>query len=174
MTTRLHLLGRPHAERDGVPVELTAKAAALLGYLALSPDAPPRERILGLLWGESAEDAARKNLRNTLWAIRKELGSEAVQTAGDRLALDGSLPVDARILLAAEAPDPRGLLDLYRGPFLDGLAVPDAPDFELWLLSARQRLADAFFAQITAWLARLGQNGEWQEVAALARRRARA
>lgn len=169
MATTLHLLGRPHAGRDGAPVDLPAKAAAVLGYLALGAGPQPRERILGLLWGESAEDAARKNLRNTLWAIRRELGSEAVVAAGDRLALDSDLQVDARMLLSASTADPRTLVDLYRGPFLDGVTIPDAPDFELWLIAARERLSEAFFSQMTAALARLGGEGVWREVVELAR-----
>ncbi len=57
-------------------------------------------------------------------------------TGSDRLVLGDVLAVDVRALLSDTAPDPRDLLELYGGPFLDGLAVPDAPDFELWLITA--------------------------------------
>ncbi|MGE5601985.1 MAG: ATP-binding protein [Nitrososphaerales archaeon] len=171
MATKLYLLGRPRAERDGLAVGLSAKAAALLGYLALNDDPQPRERVLGLLWGESSEEAARKNLRNTLWTIRKDLGGDVIVTAGDSLALDDRLEVDARSLLAATpSTDPAALLDLYAGPFLDGVAVPDAPDFELWLVTARERLAETFLSCMTDALAQLGRAGSWREVADLARR----
>lgn len=170
MATRLYLLGRPHAARDGGYLDLSAKAAALLGYLALSSDPQPRERILGLLWGESTEDAARKNLRNTLWAVRRDLGGEAIATVGDRLALGDKLHVDVRLLLTPAPPAPLTLLELYAGPFLDGVTVPDAPDFELWLISARERLAQAFLSRMTDALAQLGTDGAWRDVAELSRR----
>lgn len=170
MTTKLYLLGRPHAQIDGRTVDLPAKAAALLGYLALSSDPQPRERVVGLLWGESSEDAARKNLRNTLWAIRKDLGAETVVTSGERLSLQPDLAVDVRLLRSAGPPaDPRFLLALYTGPFLDGLALAEAPDFELWLISARARLAETFLSQVTEGIAALNRSGSWREAAALAR-----
>lgn len=174
MTTSLYLLGRPRADIDGRTVELPAKAAALLGYLALSSDPQPRERVLGLLWGESAEDAARKNLRNTLWAIRRDLGAETVVTAGDRLALRPDLDVDARRLSAADpvasSLDAAVLLDHYAGPFLDGVTLSDAPDFELWLSSARDRLAQTLLARLTDAVVALNGTGEWRHAADLARR----
>lgn len=79
---RLYFLGMPRIKRDDRPVELPAKAVALLAYLADTAGPVPRDRILGLLWGESAEDAARKNLRNTLWTIRRGLGDSVVRAEG--------------------------------------------------------------------------------------------
>ncbi len=164
----LRLLGRPYAERDSQPVDLPAKALALLGYLAANPTAQPRERILGLLWGESAEEAARKNLRNTLWTIRKELGEDAVVARADRLALGGHVGSDT-LRLATPLDDPAALLALYRGPFLDGLSLLDAPEFELWLSAARESYAQVFFARVADASASLARRGAWAEAAALAR-----
>lgn len=171
MTAALYLFGRPHLIRDGKEIALSAKAAALLGYLALATDPQPRERVLGLLWGESTEEAARKNLRNVLWAIRKDLGSEAVRATGDRLSLHDGLDVDARQLLETDASQsPSSLLDLYAGPFLDGLTVADSPDFELWLVTARQRLAEMFLSRLAGAAQELCREGRWREAADAARR----
>lgn len=165
----LRLLGRPVAERDAHPVDLPAKALALLGYLAAASGPQPRERILGLLWGESAEEAARKNLRNTLWTIRKELGEDAILAQGDRLALGPAVSVDARRLSAFPLDDPAGLLALYRGPFLDGLSLSEAPEFELWLSTARESYAQTFFARVKDALAALAERRAWGEAVTLAR-----
>src|SRR5512142_3037304 len=97
MTARLFFLGAPHFEHDGTPAELTAsKAIALLAYLAANPRPQPRDRLLGLLWGDSAEDAARKNLRNHLWTIRRALGDDSLDTLEDRLALGAGAWADVR------------------------------------------------------------------------------
>jgi DNA-binding SARP family transcriptional activator/tetratricopeptide (TPR) repeat protein len=165
----LRLLGRPHAERDAQDVELPAKAWALLGYLAASPAPQPRERILGLLWGESAEEAARKNLRNTLWTIRKQLGEDAIAAQGDSLTLGPDVSIDAPQLETDPLNDPAVLLERYRGPFLDGLSLTEAPEFELWLSAARESLQQAFLRRVGDALAALSERGEWGEVAALAR-----
>src|SRR5512142_2691020 len=129
----LFLLGAPKFELNRKPVTLgAAKAVALLGYLAATGEPQSRERLLGLLWAESSEEAARKNLRNTLWSIRKALGEEVVAGAEDRLELGSDVWVDARAL-ESNGNAARSALDLYRGPFLDGLELADAPEFEIWL-----------------------------------------
>jgi DNA-binding SARP family transcriptional activator len=89
---QFHFLGPPRFARDAQPVDLPpAKAVALLAYLAVTRMAQTREALMALLWPESSDEAARKNLRNTLWAIRKGLGDAALHSEDDRL----SLPADA-------------------------------------------------------------------------------
>ncbi len=168
MTVNLSLLGRPRV--SGETADLPAKAIALLGYLAIADEAQPRERILGLLWGESTEEAARKNLRNALWAVRKSVGDTGVVAVGDRLALGPRFEVDVRRLLAMQTSlDPRTLLELYTGPYLDGVRLADAPEFELWLTAARERLSQVFLGRIVEGLSTLAQAGAWREVADFAR-----
>ncbi len=166
---RFHFLGVPQVERDDQPVELPAKAVALLAYLAGAPGPVPRDRILGLLWGESAEDAARKNLRNTLWTIGRALGDGVVRTEGDRLALNEAVWVDSRGWPPANA-SPEAALELYRGPFLDGLTINEAPEYELWLMMERERLAQSFLRATGAALRLHQARGAWRDVLVVARR----
>ncbi len=170
VTTRLHFLGMTRIERAGETLALPAKTNALLAFLAVSADPQPRDRILGLLWGDSTQDAARKNLRNALWAIRKTLGEDAISAHGDRLALNNAIWADVRILeqTASAAPPPAALLDLYQGPFLDGLNLADAPEFELWTLSERERLAQTHLRLVMAALAGAETAERWPAVIALA------
>src|SRR5438105_15673874 len=94
---RLYLLGAPRATRDGALLDLPpAKALALLAYLALSRTPPTREALQALLWPESFAEAARKNLRNTLWAIRRVLGEDVLRATEDRLSLAEDAWVDVR------------------------------------------------------------------------------
>src|SRR5262249_61678245 len=72
----LTLLGGFRARLDsGAPVALpTRKAQALLAYLAVPlGTAHPRDKLAGLLWGNTLETTARTSLRQTLYAIRKSL-----------------------------------------------------------------------------------------------------
>src|SRR5690349_5569744 len=144
-TPHLYLLGPPHFEHDGHPVDLPpAKAMGLLAYLALTPGPQPREAILALLWPESYAEAARKNLRNTLWAVRKALGDDVLDAGDDRLALADSAWVDVREF------ERRGDPILYGGLLLDGLGFGDAPDFDLWLGSERERLEQQYLRALAA------------------------
>lgn len=181
VTLQLRLLGPPRLTRDGALVSLAnAKGLALLGYLAASDDPVAREALLGLLWSESGQDAARKNLRNTLWAIGNALGRDLVVAQGDRLALSPEAWVDLRALVAAAPEGQDGwaapaaaraaLADLYRGPLLEGLVLHEAPEFELWLAAARERFAARYLAALGALVEALKRSGDWPGVALAARR----
>src|SRR5271170_3982532 len=70
------LVGRFGLRLDGQPVQLrTRKAAAVLGYLALSETKQEsRERLVGLLWSRSDEEKARASLRQVVRELRSVLG----------------------------------------------------------------------------------------------------
>lgn len=174
---QLYFLGPPQFSRNGQPVELTsAKAVALLAYLAATPLPQSRERLLDLLWPDSLPDAARKNLRNTLWVIRKTFGDDLLQSADDRLNLAPSAWVDLVVFAenTASAQSPvsylPSLISLYRGPFLDGLNLADAPDFEIWLTSERERLGQLYLRHLATLIDLYRAEQNWPEIILAARR----
>ena len=126
----------------------TRKALALLAVLARqSGKAVPRERLVGLLWGDKDEEAARANLRQCLAILRKDLAEAEgleITTPDDSICLvapEAAIDV-ARFEALAASDDPaarRQALDLYRGPFLDGLSLSEA-GFEDWLRNERAAL----------------------------------
>ena len=69
------LVGRFAIRLNGRPIELrTHKAAAVLGYLALSESKhESRERLVGLLWSRSDEEKARASLRQVVRELRSVL-----------------------------------------------------------------------------------------------------
>jgi DNA-binding SARP family transcriptional activator/predicted ATPase len=85
----IKLFGGFTIERSGVAVELASRPAqALLAYLALHPGKPHRrERLAGLIWPDTAEEAGRNNLRHALWRIRGALGDDAECIAADRVGI---------------------------------------------------------------------------------------
>ena len=199
-TPRLFFLGKPRFELGKQAVELTsAKAIALLGYLAATREPQTREHLLGLLWAESADDAARKNLRNALWAIRKALGEDAVVADDDRLAIGETVWTDVwefeQVVMLSEAkhltdserdshlpwravpgsPQKSLLgmtkaLALYRAPFLDGLVLSDAPEFEIWLTAERERLTQLNLRALAALVDAYQRAADWRVVIEIAQR----
>jgi adenylate cyclase len=143
---RLHVLGPFRALwSDGEPVELAnKKARALLAYLAVENDRPhARERLAGMLWGETGDDRARHNLRQSLSAIRRTCGP-VIDSQGDLLRLDRDRctadAMDVKRLSGAETADElRRCLDLYRGDLLEDLELHE-PVYDEWLELARARL----------------------------------
>jgi len=158
------------------PELLWRKHLALLVYLARSPRrSRSREHLVGLLWADKPQTAARHSLREAVRVLRRCTGEAAVETAGEQVRLGDAaarLDVDELALLAAEG-DWAGAATLVSGEFLEGFAVPDAPAFEDWLGAERdewrRRSVDALL-QLARELARAGHAAD----AAGQARRARA
>ena len=133
----------------GLPVP-TAKAQALLAYLALPPGrAHPRDKLAALLWGDRRDAQARHSLRQALVALRKTLAGvrpPPLLIDGESVALDpAAVEVDATAFEQLVADGSPAALEeaaaLYHGDLLAGLGVTE-PTFEEWLLGERERLRE--------------------------------
>ena len=71
----VRLLGQFDVRRDGSPVVIPSRAAqSLFANLVLTAGtAHRRERLAGLLWPDTTDENARKNLRHELWRLRKAI-----------------------------------------------------------------------------------------------------
>ncbi len=139
MTVELRCLGPLEVRVDGGPAPadlLWRKHLALLVYLARSPRGGARDHLMGLLWPEKDQEKARHSLNEALRVLRKTLG-DALVTEGDVVRVEPSA-----FRTDVEPPDP----DSAVGPFLEGFAVPDAPEFEDWLARERERVRAAALA----------------------------
>src|SRR5438034_2304736 len=177
----VNLLGAPEARRAGVVCTLgTRKALALLAYLASEGGLHPRAALVDLLWPEADETRGRAVLRSTLHTLREGLGPAGAAVlvaergllglAADTLSLDLRTLEQARRLALATASRPdqperlRALaaaVERVRGPFLDGLTLPDAPDFEAWVTARRAHwhgIVSHLYAQLAAALAAAGEH----------------
>jgi DNA-binding SARP family transcriptional activator len=140
----IRLLGQPEISRNEQPLRLPRrKSRALTYYLAASPQPVRREQLLDLFWIDLPRQSARQVLRTTLSEMRKTLG-DALLSEDENVAIRAEAWVDAREFSAAlSAREPGGdlsmTLDLYRGEFLAGFSLNDAPEYETWLLTERER-----------------------------------
>lgn len=116
----------------------TRKLWGLLAYLALE-GAQDRERLAALLW---ESEGGRANLRRELVRLRQ--AGLSLATEGSRLVLP-ELQVDVvHFLNLCTARHYAEALSLWRGEFLGGLYLSDAPLFEEWLELTRARLAEHY------------------------------
>ena len=156
------------------PAELLwRKNLALLVYLACSPKrSRSRDHLIGLLWPDKPDAAARHSLNEALRVLRRAAGDGALETPGNRIALvHGAVDLDTdRFETLVAAGDWAGACELVAGEFLDGFVVPGASEFEQWLAAERllwrARTVDALTRQADAALGRGGA----PEAAALAGR----
>jgi DNA-binding SARP family transcriptional activator/TolB-like protein len=157
----LSLVGRLSIRFQGQLVELrTRKAAAVLGYLALSETKQEsRERLVGLLWSRSDEEKARASLRQVIRELRTVLGEAGFDgfIAG-RLSVGfdlGRVAVDVEsvLQLAERARVHPLLLDTPRldERLLEGMDDLD-PSFRVWMLAKRQTIHERLMRGLDAGL----------------------
>lgn len=160
---KLSFLGRHQVAPSGqTPLPFpTNKVRALLAYLALEADrAHQRAALVALLWPKMPEPKARNNLSKALGLLRQALQ--------DRVQAKSYLLITSRIVRfnqhsafwldvaefqrnvipQAGVPQLELAVKLYRGELLSGFALPDAPEFEAWLLLWRERLHQQMLAAL--------------------------
>jgi DNA-binding SARP family transcriptional activator len=112
-----------------------------------------------LLWPEAPEARARHRLNVAVHELRRLLGEAILRSDGDRLTLDvGQLSIDViDFENALQAGNVARAAEVYTGPFLDGFSLPAAVDFEHWMESERDALAQRFRDALGAFVQRLDQ-----------------
>jgi DNA-binding SARP family transcriptional activator len=142
----LRALGAPVVLRDERSVHEVADQTKRLVLLTYVADADPagirRDTLLALFWPELDDAHARNALRQSLAVLRRALGDEVLPGQGESVRLaSGLLAFDVADFSAALARgDLRGALALYRGDFLAGVHLADAPNVERWMDDRRASL----------------------------------
>jgi DNA-binding SARP family transcriptional activator/tetratricopeptide (TPR) repeat protein len=143
---RLEMLGGLSLRADAEPRRTTQRRRiALLALLAAAGERGlSRDKLQAYLWPESPAENARHALEQLLYALRRQFGDDVVL---------GTNPVALNPKVIESDTDDfqrafeQGALEeavaLYRGPFLDGFFLSDAPEFERWADAERGRLAQS-------------------------------
>ena len=168
---QLRLLGKPQVQVEGAIVSgfRTAKAEALLYYLAVTGQSYSREVLADLLWGEMSETTAKRNLTKALSHLRKQLAPFLV-IEPDTVGLDPVVEVwlDVAVfetaVTAGLAEDDLAQLTeavaLYQGDLLAGFYVKQALSFEEWLLGERERLRELMLQALQRLVSEAIKQGE--------------
>jgi len=101
-----------------------------------------RDSIVALFWPESDAEHGRNSLSQMLSMVRRELGTDDVVLGTTELRLNSAvLACDVTELEERIAADDlEAATRLYTGPFLDGVFLKNAPEFERWVDHERSRL----------------------------------
>ncbi len=124
-----------------------ARRLAFLACLAVARGQPvSRDKLIGMLWPESAPESARHSVSDTIYVLNHELDHELVEVVGNALRIDPERCVSdvAAFQTAIESGDLERAVELYRGGFLDGLFLKDALEFEEWAREERDRFSRAY------------------------------
>jgi DNA-binding SARP family transcriptional activator len=167
----LHLLGSPALLRVGAASSATGdisastpsvspdrvlgsgKPLAVLAFLHCAPGrSASREQLLELLWSDVSPEAGRHTLRQTLWYLKRKLGTEVVVSGFNNETLQLSLPIRSDwqdFLEAAESGSAEETVKAYRGDFIPDFASPGGAAFEQWADIERARLQTLFVGAAT-------------------------
>jgi DNA-binding SARP family transcriptional activator len=131
---------------DGGEPVLVNQRKRLAFIAALAADAnggAARERLFALFWPESDGERARNALNQLVFAVRRDLGDDALLTDTGSIRLNPAVvDSDLRAFRVALADGRFGdAIEAYRGPFLDGVFLRDTPEFERWSDELRRALA---------------------------------
>ncbi len=129
---------------DGSIVEVRGRWLALLAVIAAAEErGASRDQILGILWPELDQGRGSHNLSQVLYSLRRLVGEELASVDAQVLRLDASKIITDLAQLQSAIRDRKWaeVSRLYRGPFLAGFYLEDAPDFERWSEGVRGSLA---------------------------------
>lgn len=148
------------------------KPVAMLAYLACVPgQRASREHLASLLWGDVESDAARQNLRQTLWYLKKKLGDGLLEVTGEVVALVAPTRCDRDDFLhAAHRGDFAAAVQRHPGPFIPDFAAPGASEFEQWCELERRRLTVTYLRCADALARQWLGEGKFRDAQELARR----
>jgi DNA-binding SARP family transcriptional activator len=136
------------AESDQPDARLQRRRLALLATLAAAGTRGlSRDRLLLLLWPEADAESARNNLKQGIYALRRDLGADALASDTQDLRLNSEVWACDRWTFetALAQGDLNRAVSVYTGPFLDGFHVGgESEEFERWADSERAALATAY------------------------------
>jgi len=138
------------------------KVRALLAFLLIEAHNYPqrRETLAGLLWPEQSEKEARHSLSQALLKLRQAIDPNNDLIFADRHTVGwqtaAQFELDTAVftthfhqcqthshlqpaLCESCMAHRETAVSLYKGPFLAGLSLPDAPQFEQWLTQQREQ-----------------------------------
>ena len=160
---------------DGSPAPpelLWRKHLGLLVYLARSPRGRTREHLIGLLWADKPEAAARHSLNEAIRVLRRYLGDGQVDTSVGQVRLaPGAVRLDIdRLEELATAGEWEPASRLIAGEFLEGFSIAGASEFEDWLASERSAVRMRCIEVLAHHADDLLRAGQSQEASSVATR----
>ncbi|MDF2776183.1 MAG: hypothetical protein K0S86_5684, partial [Geminicoccaceae bacterium] len=138
----LTLCGRVAVGGEAVRPEaaaLSAKALAVLAYLALEPGTHSRDELAALLWSDSPDEKAKASLRQALVHLR-EVVPESIRVDRTSVELVGPIACDVTTFCRLAKESPRAAAEFPVTGFLDGLHMRHCPGFDEWADRTRASL----------------------------------
>lgn len=160
-TLRVVFFGKPAVYWDDQKVVFPfAKMEALLYYLLVTGEST-RESLATLFWGDMEDNAAKKNLRNTIYLLKKIFSEDLLITSSrSKIALN---PKIARMtgMELLTVTDIAKFLEKNPGEFLEGFYCKDVASFDEWVIEKREYFRKNSISCLTKFIIKLMSNKDY-------------
>ena len=169
MKIQLQLYGKPSLKIDEQNIEISLKKSEALLYYVAYEKRVTRDELVGVIWSDVVDQTAKKNLRNSLYRLKKDLNLELFYCPNKHVVeIDHTL----EIFVESEMDDDYFLAH-YSGKFLETFSLKEADNYEKWRLEVEntlnQRYLKLAFAK-TSDLMLEGKNEEALKIALVMRK----
>lgn len=128
----MKLFDQPGVWKDGQRVHFPFRRAEALFYIVVVKQQITREGLMELLWGHLEPEVARKNLRDTLYKVRKSLELEVIRSPQKSVvSLNPAIEIETDLPHLQGAPNPQWLK--LGGSFLKGFSLKGEEAFMEWV-----------------------------------------
>lgn len=130
------------------------KMEALLYYLLVTGEAT-RDSLAALFWGDMGENAAKKNLRNTVYLLKKMLSVDLLITSSRaRITLNREVVTELDLEFVGTT-DYATFLATHSGEFLEEFYCKDATSFDAWVDEKREQFRKERINYLTKFIIKL-------------------
>jgi len=166
----LQLLGPALVERAGKSVRgfESRKSLALFCYLAVQGQPVSRLRLVDLFWRSKSERRGRGNLSRVLHNLSILLpGCLRADRHAVRIRPSSRFRMDTtaftELVAQGDTASLASAVDLWRGEFMEGFYLDDCPDFEIWLVTERERWNQRITQALQTLVRRCVEEGTYRE-----------
>ena len=164
MQIALHLFGKPSLKIDGQSIEISLKKSeAMLYYIAFEKRVS-RDEVVSIIWCDIEQQIAKKNLRNSLYRLKKDLDTELFTCPNKHVIEIGGIP---DIFVDVDQNDDY-FLTHYKGKFIETFTLRESEDFERWRQSVEASLNQKYMKLAAVTIKELLEEKKYSEALAIA------
>lgn len=145
----------PCVKLEGKEVSFPFKRVDALFYYLICRKTATRQELVDLLWEDCAEEVGYKNLRHTIYTLRKVLGSDLILTVPKT---EVRLNPAWELVSDFDRCGTEGTADTEQ--FLRGFTVKNAPNFNAWVDQMREQMAARTLNDLSAGAAEAQEKGD--------------
>ncbi len=145
-TINVKMFGTPIVKKENKQINFPLKKAEALFYYLLINGQTTRDELVALLWADIKEKSAKKNLRNSMYKLRKCFDMDIVISPQRQIVcINPDIKIEADIY---NFSNKHNELEAYSGEFLQGFLVRNAAKFEEWMIHKREYYNEVYISTL--------------------------